>query len=69
MAAFIKSTNSNNSDINGFLDPEYVGIATVIKCLGRLDVEIYDKMYIDGRHFENPNNNTDKNGNIGFYTQ
>jgi hypothetical protein len=55
MAAFIKSTNINNYDINGFIDPEYVGIATVITCLGRLEVEIYDKMYINGRHFENPN--------------
>jgi hypothetical protein len=27
MAAFIKSTNCNNYDINGLFDPEYVGIA------------------------------------------
>jgi hypothetical protein len=33
MAAFIKSTVSNNYYINGFLDSEYVGIAAVITCL------------------------------------
>jgi hypothetical protein len=59
-------------DINGFVDPGYVRIATVIACLSPLEVEIYDKMYIDGCHFENPNgrhNNTETNGNIGFQTQ
>jgi hypothetical protein len=40
MAAYIKSTNSNNYDINGFIDPEYVGMVIVITCLCRLEVEI-----------------------------
>jgi hypothetical protein len=51
---FYIQTNSNNYDINGFIDPEYVGIATVITCLGRLEVEIYDNMYIYDCHFQNP---------------
>jgi hypothetical protein len=46
MSAFIKSTNIINNAINGFLDPKYVGIATEIKCIGRLEAEIYCKKHV-----------------------
>jgi hypothetical protein len=54
MVALSKSTNIINNALYVFVNPEYVGLATEIKCIDSLEAEIYGKTYSYGRHFENP---------------
>jgi hypothetical protein len=54
MTTFTKSTNAINNAFIGFIHPEYVGLATEIKYLGRRKAEINDNIYINGRQLENP---------------
>jgi hypothetical protein len=52
IAGFIKSTNIKHNAVNGLIDPEYVGLPAEIKCLCRLEQDLYGKTYIISRHFE-----------------
>jgi hypothetical protein len=63
MATITKSFSILINALNGLLYPEYIGLATEIKCLSHREAQIYGKTYINGRHFKNPNGRQTESGN------